>query len=68
MNITKGTVLNLVCHVDPVIRLGPPKIFLCYNNKVTPLQDPAQPMETNAAELAAVLIYSGLFLALVGLV
>ena len=54
----KGTVPKLFCvaiHVDPVIKLGPSKIYHIAN--------PATQLG-----LAAVLIYAGLFLTLVGFV
>ena len=63
MNITKGTVPKLVCVallIDPVIKLGPPKIFFSIYCKLT--------NPTTQLGLAAVLIYPGLFLTLVGFV
>ena len=64
VNITKGTVPKLVyvtLHIDPVIKLGPPKIYnACDHCKRT---NPATQLG-----LAAVLIYTGLFLTLMGLV
>ena len=64
VNITKGTVPKLVCvalHIDPVIKLGPPKIYKpCDHYKGT--------IPATHLGLAAVLIYAGLFLTLMGLV
>ena len=63
MNITKATVPNLVyvaLHIDPVIELGPPQI--CIAVVTTTLTQ----LHTQLG-LASVLIYPGLFLALVGL-
>ena len=61
MNIMKATVPNLVyvaLHIDPVIKLGPPKI--CIAVVTTTLTQ----LHTQLG-VASVLIYPGLFLALV---
>ena len=63
MNITKATVLNLdyvALHIDPVIKLGP--LQICIAVVTTTLTQ----LHTQLG-LASVLIYPGLFLALVGL-
>ena len=63
VNITKTTLPNLVyvaLHIDPVIKLGPPKI--CIAVVTTTLTQ----LHTQLG-VASVLIHPGLFLALVGL-